>query len=494
VGTKNQGSLWGGPPGPRPGPRGSPWTRRFACSPRVLCDPAGRTGGSGADEGVCPTIAGSNAGTTSLQLLVVMVPVFFGFMGFALDLGRLYLIHGELNQAANAMALAAAAQLNGTVAATTAAQNALPAPVGSGPGFNYNFGALPVGVQNGDLNSTINPPAFFATLTDATATNGAQADGTTAQFAQVSLTADAPLLFWSLLPGGESRKTTIAAEATAGISAPLCTACNIVPLAVAAASSSDTVDFGFTQGTVYTLSYSCTGTPTPVNLVGTTGINGSATVPYVLINRFDPNNASLTESDQLYQDGAQGLVASNDATPNACTTNSNTPLACMNVGDCEQVWASATPGLCSAAANPSVEAALCGLYSRLDTAPPAACTTDVTDFGVLSAVYAPDTAPPQEANAYTAYTGNGRSIFTLAIVDALGANAAAAMTVLGFRQFLLEVNSDGTFFNPADPNGRFPAMYIGAPAPVQSGWFDTRFAAACPVGSFSGPGKVVLQQ
>ena len=55
----------------------------------------------------------------SLQLLVILVPVIFGLMGFALDLGRLYLIRGELNQAANAMALAAAAQLNGATARRT---------------------------------------------------------------------------------------------------------------------------------------------------------------------------------------------------------------------------------------------------------------------------------------------------------------------------------------------------------------------------------------
>ena len=66
------------------------------------------------------------------------------------------------------------------------------------------------------------------------------------------------------------------------------------------------------------------------------------------------------------------------------------------------------------------------------------------------------------------------------------------MTVLGFRQFLVVPNPDGTFFNPADPNGRVPALYIGNPAPVQSGWFDTRYANSCPVGSFSGPGKVEL--
>ena len=37
----------------------------------------------------------------SLQLAVILVPVVFGLMGFALDLGRLYLVRGELNQAAD---------------------------------------------------------------------------------------------------------------------------------------------------------------------------------------------------------------------------------------------------------------------------------------------------------------------------------------------------------------------------------------------------------
>src|SRR3982074_1267753 len=56
----------------------------------------------------------SRADTISIQLLVILVPVLFGFIGFAYDLGRLYAIRGELNQAANAMALAAASRLNGT--------------------------------------------------------------------------------------------------------------------------------------------------------------------------------------------------------------------------------------------------------------------------------------------------------------------------------------------------------------------------------------------
>ena len=50
----------------------------------------------------------------SLQLAVILVPVVFGMMGFALDLGRLYLVRGELTQAADAAAIAAASQLIGT--------------------------------------------------------------------------------------------------------------------------------------------------------------------------------------------------------------------------------------------------------------------------------------------------------------------------------------------------------------------------------------------
>src|SRR5204863_116838 len=194
----------------------------------------------------------------SIQMLVIMVPVLFGMMGFAIDLGRLYLVRGELSQAANAMALAAAAQLNGTTAANTA-------------------------------------------------------------------------------------------------------------------------DFGFIKDTLYTLSDQCSGGTLPINIPGTTSIGpaGLSTIPYEILNRLDPNNALLTESDQLYMSGAQGLVSSLNPTPNALTTTPNTPLACVNMGDSEQVWASAVPGMCSLPIS-SVEAALCGVYSRLhNQGSPAACPTAV---------------------------------------------------------------------------------------------------------------------
>lgn len=435
----------------------------------------------------------------SLPLLVIMVPVLFGMMGFALDLGRLYLVRGELNQAANAMALNAAAQLNQTAFANTAIANVLPP---NGPTYKYNFAGLTIGQDSGILTSTINPPACFGSVTAAGTPGGVAVDcgDPTAQFVNVTVTADAPLLFWSLLPGGSSRKTPIIAQAVAGISAPLCTACNIVPIAIAALDATDTTNFGFDASfsTLYTLSYSCTGTPAPVNLPGTSsaGAAGQSTVPYVLLNRYDPNNATLSESDQAFQGGAAGIAASTNPTPNALTASPNTPLSCVNLGDAEQIWASAVPATCAAAANATVEAALCGIYSRLDDPNnQAACTTAVSDFGALSPLYLPDTnASEAMTDAYAQYAGNGRRIITVAIVDALAANTAAPMTVLGFRQFLVTANQDGTFFPPGDPNGRIPVLYIGNPAPVQGGWFDTRYANACVLGSFTGPGKVVLHQ
>jgi hypothetical protein len=115
----------------------------------------------------------------------------------------------------------------------------------------------------------------------------------------------------------------------------------------------------------------------------------------------------------------------------------------------------------------------------------------VSDFGTLSAAYTPDTNNLEAStDPYSAYAGNGRRIITVPIV----ATIDGVITILGFRQFLIELLSTGTFFDPTDSYGRFPALYIGNPAPLQSGWFDGRYASACSSYLTSGPGKVVLVQ
>jgi Flp pilus assembly protein TadG len=429
-------------------------------------------------------------GAITLQMLVILVPVLFGLMGFALDLGRLYLVRGELNQAANTMALAAAQQLFGTVNslsnATTVAQTSLDNSAGAAN--TYNFGAIVVGQSAGDLTSTVNPPAFFATMADVISAS-TQADGTTARYVQISLQADAPLLFFSLLPGGESRKTSVAAQAVAGISTPLCTACNIEPFAIANqdGTGADAINFGLTVGQLYTFNFTCNGgQPNP--------IPGTLRLPYVFVNRYDTSNGNLDETQQLYRDFAGGMVSS----PNANPTGSAVPLACVGINDAaETIWASAVPGTCALGVPASVREALCGLQTRQDNSDPnGVCTNLVTDWTDLSALYAPDSdITTGQADDYTTYSGNGRRIFTVPVVDGVATNTTATMTVLGFRQFLLEPSDTvGTPLNPAQPNGQFVAMYIGSPAPVKTGWVDDRFALSCPVPVASGPGKVVLHR
>jgi Flp pilus assembly protein TadG len=414
-------------------------------------------------------------GTVSIQLLVILVPVLFGIMGFALDLGRIYLIRGELNEAASAAAQAAAAQLIGTSSALDAANTAarLTHDNSTGRGNKYNFGSLVIGDTTGLLSSNAADPSYFtnvsAALADTSMGGGSgDADGTTARHASVVITADAPLLFWSLLSVGQTRKTSIAAKAVAGVSAPLCTACGIEPYAIAAISQDDTDNFGFVPATKYSFGYMCTGAPTPQTLAGTT-----QRIPYLILNRFDDQSA-LDEQSQLYRIGAQGLLPS--STPGQ---------ACISVSASEQVWASAAPVGCNTNRIPQpVTSTLCGVYSLFDTTAPAACQS-VPNVDTLSSSYQPD-LDLTDQDDYTAYTGTGRRLITVPIVDAL--NAGGAMTVLGFRQFLVEPTQGLAANDPGDTNGRFSALYTGVVAPVKQGRFD----GGC--GITSGPGKVVLHQ
>ena len=429
----------------------------------------------------------------SLQLAVILVPVVFGMMGFALDLGRLYLVRGELNQAAAAAAIAAAGQLIGT---TTSLDRAGAIATQTLALNKYNFGSLTLGQDTGNLTSTVADPAYFATVAGALGTdpNSASADGSTARHVQISVTADAPLLFWGLLSAGASRKTPVAVTVLAGVSAPLCTACGIEPFAIAARDVSDVVNFGFgapADDAHYTFYYNCTGAVPPFLP------NSGLYAPYTIINRYDAASTTVSdESDQLFRLGAAGLMSS--TTPNP--TGSPIPLGCAGIGDAQEaVWSSpsfsAVPPGCASALPPVAAALLCGLFSRVDNATlPAACTTAVTDYSALAAAAPIDTDPGVTQDLYSAYSGNGRRVITVPVVDVLAPISAAPMVVLGFRQFLLQPNADGTPFNPSDPNGRFVATYIGSPMPVKQGYIDDRFARSCPAPVTSGPGKVVLHR
>ena len=414
-------------------------------------------------------------GGVSIQMLVILVPVLFGFMGFAVDLGRLYLVKGELNQAASAMATAAASQLNGTTQAATAAANAAQSVLDDSlnNASRYNFGSIVIGQPTAALDSVVYPAALFATAQEALQAAGqagavSAADGSTARHVTINLNADAPLLFWSLLSLGQSRHVNIAATAVAGLSAPVCTACGIEPFALAARDANDPTDFGFASGTAYTLGMQCNGAA-PALIAGTTLRSA-----YLIVDRYD-TGGTLLEDQQLFRIGAQGLIPSNPA------------FSCSRINNTENIWATATVRACNAAGvNQSVQNLMCGVSTRFTTSTAAACSANA-DLNDLVAAYPADTSTDSITD-YPSYDGNNRRVITVAIVDAL--STAGAMTVLGFRQFLLNPTPglDPVANNPADADGRVAALYLGSVAPVKQGRFD----GSC--GVTAGPGKVVLHQ
>lgn len=410
-----------------------------------------------------------------MQILIILVPVLFGLIGFAIDLGVMYVVKGELKAAANASALAAAQQLIGTDVATDAASAAAQLTVqnGANVGNKYDFNGLPIGQETNNLLSTAPPPAYFSTATDALAAGGnggvGAVGGSQAKYAVSTISGQVSLIFWNFLPTVTSRNIAIVATAVAGISAPLCTACAIEPFAVDAIDQTDTTNFGYTLNELYSFTYLCTGTPVPPPLAG-----AAQELSYVLLNRLDPNAIAFPdEGSQAFRDGAGGLPG-----------NTNSAIACFTINNTELIWVNAPPVACSAAVPaPVVTDALCGLESRFEVSTNPACQA-IVSFDVLSTIYPADT-DLNFYTTYTDYTGDGRRIITIPIVDAI--SPTANMTVLGFRQFLVMPAQGGTAINPDDPNGRFVAMYIGSVAPVKQGRFDGCSQTA-------GPGKVVLHQ
>jgi hypothetical protein len=407
-------------------------------------------------------------------MLVLLVPVIFAFMGFAIDLGQLYMARAELKAAANSMALGAAAQLIGTDTSTdnaTAAAQLLLTESG-GLSNRYYYGGLAIGESAGSGSSSAEEPEYYETVAAAIgAGEGGQSAGPAAsRHVRIILQGDAPLTFWRFLPFVNEPRVPLRVEAVAGISAPLCVACGIEPVAVAALDAADETDFGFTVGGLYTFGYMCSGPGTPPVLPGTT-----QRIAYLMLNRYDQEAAVFTEeSTQAFRIGAAGL-------PNSTSE----AVSCLTVNAVETVWESAVAPNCNAVSPPAaVTAFVCGLAARFETGSvPAGCAS-IAEVDTVTAGLVAD-PDPASVESYEAYTGNGRRIITIPIVDSLG--DPNAITVLGFRQFLVMPNADSTGLNATDQNGRFPAMYIGSAAPVKQGRMS-----GCTIAA--GPGKVVLHK
>ena len=156
----------------------------------------------------------------------------------------------------------------------------------------------------------------------------------------------------------------------------------------------------------------------------------------------------------------------------------------MNVNAEEQVWATATPLTCNQLRPPNIVSNyVCGLASRFDTTVQAACAT-IPESDTIASAFDPDT-DVVDIEDYVNYTGAGRRVITVGVVETL--SPTGTMTILGFRQFLLEPATNDVTLNVSDQNARFGALYIGNPMPLRAGRMS-----GCSI--TSGPGKVVLHQ
>ncbi len=415
-------------------------------------------------------------GQAAIFLLFLLSFVLLGFLGMAVDVGRMYAIQGELQAAADAAALAAATRLIGTSTSTAGAAITGMAPfdVTNGNDNRYNLHTTPL-VGSTDLATTVTQD-YFAVLADALAgTNGGQG-GSDAKYVRVDITVESPAMFTRFLTPSTQRPS-VRAFAVAGISAPVCAACGIDAVAVTAVDTSDDQDFGFVPGQYYTFylnlsqqrpNLAACPSQVPPLLDGTIQV-----AEYTILNHV-PSGPDTDTDGLLFRLGAGGISPAGSA---------DVP-GCMTIGATETAMTGLQGTTCPTA-QPVARDLGCGMNVRFGVDPSGNACTNIASVSDLAALFTPDAdvgAADTTLQDYSQdYGGNTRRVVTVPIVD-----DSASLTVLNFRQFFLENDPTVTGLNVGAFTGALRAQYIGTPVAIRLG----TVGGAC--GVTRGVGKVVL--
>jgi Flp pilus assembly protein TadG len=420
----------------------------------------------------------TGAATVYFALFSVVV---LGFLTLAVDVGRMYLIQGELQNAADAAALAAALQLNGTTNALTHADDSVTASFDSTTGNDNRFNLRQNSIEVPAGLIANRETTYFANHDDAVGNlNGGQAGGVEwdsgmyPKYVRVQITAQAPVVFAPLLTRLSDTLPSITVSAVAGVSSPMCAVCGIEPLAIVDPSQgTDPLHFGFVRGQFYTL-YLDTSQQTPNAPVAATALQDTVGVaPYVVLNHLPAGGANLDIDAQMFVMGANGISRSENVTAETI----------------EVVY----PDLVDNVAAPIGQDILCGLNTRFGVDPSEnACSTLVNgELAALASSFGADSDLGAETYAAgvglqdyaTEYDGSTRRVITVPVIDALD-----SLNVLGFRQFLLEMSP--TVMQGLDTSltsGAFRVQYIGTLVPLRCGGI----AGICTITN-GGVGRVVL--
>lgn len=413
--------------------------------------------------------------------------VIFGFLVMATDVGRLYLIQGELQTAADAAALASALRLVGTAKAPLQAGDQVTVSFDTTTGNDNRFNLRMSQIGASGL-VTATAADYFSTLLDAQANaNGGQSggidwsSGVYPKYVRVQITSQAPVLFVPLLNLAVNSPPTITVSAIAGISAPMCTACRIDGFAVEDQSAgADPVNYGFVPGDFYTL-YLTTSQQgpnrptTPPPLAGT-----RSAVQYAILNHVPSGPQNLDLDSSLFELGADGISSSPGLTPPGSISVDTAETGYPNL------QGNTSPGTTTG------RDILCGLNVRfgVDPSQNICGTLDGGAFAALSPLFSSDADVGGGTYAAgiglqdyaTEYDGSLRRVLTMAVVD-----SSSSLHVLNFRQFLIEMSPTTIQgLETSLVSGAFRAQYIGAPVPLRCG----SIGGSCTLSS--GVGRAVL--
>jgi hypothetical protein len=343
----------------------------------------------------------------SLLMVAVTSAVIFGMFGLAFDVGRMFIIKNELQTFADASAIAAVRQMDGTQAGVQNAHTtAGTGPLGSTHPNRWNF----------DGSSVATVTDMYATTFNGTYDNYATASGNASnnyRFIKLTANATLPLYFLPVISGLPTSQL-LQATATGGQQAGS-TVSNgqELPFAPDAHNAADTQNFGLTSGQHYTLKW---GNGNTTTCAGDAGFTPPGSPP----------------SEHGFVDIGEGNSNSNVRTaieyggyPNANSTPSS-----VSAGDSLK----GVPGN----RGTSIFDALANRVAQ--------------DSNVSAATY---------SDYIASGTGNGRRIVTVAIGGAWSGNGNNAhTTVLGFANFFLDTTYSGssgpicaTYIGPASLNG-----------------------------------------
>jgi len=345
----------------------------------------------------------------SLLMVAVTSAVIFGMFGLAFDVGRMFIIKNELQTFADASAIAAVRQMDGSQAGLQNAHTtASTGPLGSTHPNRWNF----------DGSSVANVTDTYATSFNGTYDNYATASGNASnnyRFIKVTANATLPLYFLPVI-GGMPTSQLLQATATGGEEeGSTLSGGGMAPFAPDAHNPADTTNFGLTAGQSYTLKW---------------GNGNTTTCAGDVLTNFSPPGSPPDEHG--FVDIGEGNSNSNVRTaieygnyPNANSTPSS-----VSAGDS----LGGVPGN----RGTSIFDALQGRAAQ--------------DSNDTAATY---------ADYVASGTGNSRRIITVAIAGAWSGNGAnASTTVLGFANFFLNASYSGTsgpicatYIGPASTNG-----------------------------------------